>query len=251
MTTQMTDAIRAVINKVNAAIHDSMPAPVTIALIAVIAIYDAIIKSILWQSVRLETQKIMLQDFQNLLKHLTRNDYDNALICIQGLKSHIETLPGNIQGISASLNEHLIAANSRRERNWFWLVGSLFFVGGSIAIGIGHLFISGFPGYGSDLSYSIARIIIMSTLIGAAWFCATRYMRGENIIEDYAYKSDVADTLFTFLHFFDGEERKWFLRRIMEERLKDPLRKQRDMEHPAMSILQRITRSKKDDEGDQ
>lgn len=152
-----------------------------------------------------------------------------------------------IAGISSAFNERYIEEKNRRRVNFGWLVGASVFILGAIGIGIFFLL------YEDQISLgdSIVRIAIMSTAIGAAWFCATRYARYNDIMEDYGYKSVLAKTILAFHDYFEGDDREGYLQSFMKEMLQDPLRKRHDVEHPAASILQRITRSKKDDEGDQ
>jgi len=164
---------------------------------------------------------------------------------IEEAKSALEF--STVAGVSSAFNERYIEDKKRRRANSGWLIGATIFVLGAIAIGI-------FLVFGKDqisLGDSIVRIAIMSTAIGGAWFCATRYARYSNIMEDYGYKSVLAKTIFAFHNYFEGEERKWYLQSFMKEMLQDPLRKRHDVKHPAESILQRFKRSKKDDGGDQ
>lgn len=152
-----------------------------------------------------------------------------------------------IAGISSAFNERYIEEKKRRRVNSGWLVGASAFIVGAMGIGIFFLFSKDQISLGD----SIVRIAIMSTAIGAAWFCATRYARYNNIMEDYGYKSVLAKTILAFHDYFEGDNREGYMQSFMKEMLQDPLRKRHDVEHPAASILQRITRSKKDNEGDQ
>jgi len=150
-------------------------------------------------------------------------------------------------GVSAAFNERYIADKKwwKSVLNFLWVLAA----GGSIAGAIYTIY----PllsqeeiGWGAY----IARILIMPTAIGAAWFCAARYVRYNNITEDYGYKSVLAKSMVAFLDQFQGEERELYLKTVLKQLLQDPLRKQHDMEHPASRFLRRGKRPEKDDKGD-
>lgn len=151
-------------------------------------------------------------------------------------------------GISAAFEERYIS-----NKKW-WKVGLNFLwvlaAGGCIAGAI-YAISPLFSRADIELGAYFARIAIMPPAIGAAWFCATRYVRYSNITEDYGYKSILAKSMVAFLDQFDGKERTLYLKTALTQLFQDPLRKRHDMEYPAAGFLRRNKRTEKDDEGDQ
>lgn len=149
--------------------------------------------------------------------------------------------PATVAGLSAAFTERYNEYKERRWANSLWLVGAFVFVLVAIIIGI-----CSFSEGQLSLSDSFARIAIMSTTIGTAWFCATRYNRYENIMGDYEYKTALAKSMRAFLGQFQGEERTLYLKTVLTRLFQDPLRKRHDAEPPALSFLRRGKRQ--DDE---
>lgn len=177
-------------------------------------------------------------------EHNRAKEQFNTLIANVG--DALET--ATIEELSAEFRMRYEEYKKGRKANSWWLVGASVFVLGAIAIGIIFLLFSK-----SQLSLgdSIARIAIMSTAIGAAWFCATRYTRHNNIMGDYEYKMVLAISMAGFRKHLEGEDQRWSMRGFLKEILQDPLRKRHDAVHPFMRFLLRDKRSEKDDEGDE
>ena len=175
---------------------------------------------------------------QSTAKEQIKNLIDNAKLALQYTTA---------AGFSAAFTDRY---NANRKwwkvcLNFVWVLAAGASIGGALCVIYTLL-----SGKILEVGDYIARILIMPPAIWAAWFCATRYVRYNNITEDYGYKSVLAKSMVAFLDQFQGEERTLYLKTVLRQLLQDPLRKQHDMEHPASSILQRFKRSKKDDGGD-
>ncbi len=147
----------------------------------------------------------------------------------------------NAAKIGAAFTKRYDEERKRPWKNWGWLAAAFAFI--SIPIGWGLLFLASTDEI--SVSYSIARIAIMSVAFYGALFCSTRYVRYKNITEDYGYKSTLSNSMIAFLEQFQGaenkEERLLYLQTVLREIFQDPLRTRHDMKHPGRSLLERVT----------
>jgi len=171
---------------------------------------------------------------------------EEAKTLIANVKSALG--PATVAGLSAAFTERYNANMERRRvvSNFLWVLAAGVSIGGALwAI---YTLLSG---KSLEVGDYIARILIMPPAIWAAWFCATRYVRYNNITEDYGYKSVLAKSMVAFLgQFQKDEERELYLKTVLQQLFQDPLRKRHDMEHPAASFLRRDKRPEKVDESD-
>ena len=128
-------------------------------------------------------------------------------------------------GISASFQTQL-----KNAKKWyfsvFWIVGALTFIG--IAIGLGIWILTDKT---DELHIIIGRIALIPLPIIAAIFCSNQYVKQKTIIEDYAYKMVLAQSIVGFSEQLkkdpseDKGEYIHYMKVALEEIHKDPLRK--------------------------
>ena len=124
----------------------------------------------------------------------------------------------------------------------FWLIAAGVFL--TLAIGLGIFLL-----YTQDettLDSTLARISITSLLIYPAIFCASRYTRQRNIVDDYANKATFARTIKGFLNLFEHpEERQIFLHNVLSQIYQDPLRKKHEITTPLETSLRYLGKDQK------
>lgn len=146
------------------------------------------------------------------------------------------------EGISAAFNERYNEGKQEKKSWRWWLVGALSFISSAFLIGIL------WPSSSDDASITmiISRITLMLTSLSGAWFCAAQYVKDKNILEDYGYKSVLAKSMVGFLDQFKNEERELYLKTVLHEIHRDPLRKRHDLD---VSSVQSVARKLQKDRG--
>lgn len=182
------------------------------------------------------------QDEQRKLK-------DEALSLIEDAKNALRLKTA--EWISAAIQ--IKHDEEDRKRNWLWLVWSAFFLFLTIVLGA---FIA-FPEYmiailwkasgqfqnveqlmdflgkhslNNDWKLIVWRIAMLPLTWAATWFCSSQYLKQKNLIQDYAYKLVLAQSLVGFSEEFlkykdnESEAYKAYIEKVLAELLQDPLR---------------------------
>jgi DNA repair exonuclease SbcCD ATPase subunit len=165
------------------------------------------------------------QSYQTNLSEFTKergNLLDEAKSLIESAKVALNYKTA--EGISASFQTQY--ENAKKSNNWLWLIGSG--IGLSLTIGIGIWIMIE---KNSPISIVLGRIALLPFPIAGAIFCANLFVRQKNIIEDYAYKMVLAKSIVGFSEQIkkhcssSNEEYVHYMRKVLEEIHKDPLRK--------------------------
>ena len=142
------------------------------------------------------------------------------------------------EGISASFRERYIDEKNKQKKSLRWLGGAVFFLIAGVGLGIWMAVDADFL-----TANALSHIAIVSATLSAAWFCSARYVKDKNILEDYSYKAVLAKSIVAFLDLLTGKEREVYLKMVLLEIHKDPLRKRHDVDE---GIVQRIFRKKEE-----
>ncbi len=146
------------------------------------------------------------------------------------------------EGISAAFSERYLEERARGKISLWWLVGASLFVATSIGLGIWLVLGNQSVGIGAVLS----RITIISVALSGAWFCAARYVKHRNTLEDYGYKAVLSKSIVAFLDQLTGEEREHYLKAVLLEIHKDPLRRSHEVDAGLGHwLLNKVTGKKK------
>lgn len=172
-----------------------------------------------------ELQQITEENKQKL------NDYDTERINIlDEAKELIEKAKtalnyNTAQGIGESFQAQLTDAK-KWQFSGSWIVGASIFV--VVAIGLGIWILADAA---DELHIIVGRIALIPLPIFGAIFCANQYVKQKNIIEDYAYKMVLAQSIVGFSEQLkkdpseDKGEYVHYMKVALEEIHKDPLRK--------------------------
>ena len=101
-----------------------------------------------------------------------------------------------------------------------------------MAIYSSYYFISAITAKGTELTFSfvLIRLSIIAIPIAVAWFCAEQYTKIRNIIEDYAYKTTLAQSIIGFSEHLknDNDENDTsyqdYMKKMLDEIHQHPLR---------------------------
>lgn len=141
------------------------------------------------------------------------------------------------EGLSAAFGERYIEEKEKGIWSKGWLVGAAIFIGGGICLFLNNQAI----GLGSVIS----RIVIMSVAFSGAWFCAAQYVKYRNTREDYGYKAVLSKSMMAFLEQLKGEEKESYLKMVLTEIHKDPLRKRHDdSDNVGQNVMSTLSRKK-------
>jgi len=150
------------------------------------------------------------------------------------------------EGISASFTERYREEKEKSKINFGWLVAAAVFGAGAGVLGY-FLLVHLLPNSdNATLAFVTSKIAIVSVLVYAAWFCATQYVRSKNILEDYGYKSVLAQSVVAFLdQFNEPGERERYLIAVLAQIHQDPLRKKHDAVTPLSKIWDMLSKKEK------
>ena len=148
---------------------------------------------IVQRETQLEDQKIKTDEYVKHLKEF-KEGHETLLKDAETLIKEAKTGLGykKAEGISASFKTQL----DSRKSNWslLWLLCAAVFVG--VGIWLTRWFFEQNPTI--DWATTIARMsLIVLPLVGAG-FCANQYTKNKNLIEDYAYKTMLAQSIIGF-----------------------------------------------------
>ncbi len=148
---------------------------------------------------------------------------------------------GAIAEISASFNSRYEELKQGRRWNLLWLLGAMSCLGATIWFSYETVQMQNY-----DLSFGFffARFAMMVATGYGIWFCAFRFVRYQNTLEDYAYKVVLVKSMAAFLDRFEGQERAEYLHLVLSEIHQDPLRNKHDLKPPAEQIISRLRRTK-------
>ena len=113
---------------------------------------------------------------------------------------------------------------------WIWMVAAIITIIGVILIGIwlisgNHQVSNG--NVSSTWMQIVGKISMIPLLVTATVFCAKQYTKQRNLLEDYAYKRTLAQSMVAFseeLREKDSERYREYLSMVLSEILQDPLR---------------------------
>lgn len=126
------------------------------------------------------------------------------------------------EGISAAFSAHY-TSTSKKKTLTYWIFGAAAFV--VAAIGLTIWIVIG--DHAHDVSAIVGRIAAVAISITGATFCARQYVKQNNILEDYAYKSVLAKSIIAFTEEIKKRDDKKvadYLSKVLDEIHKDPLR---------------------------
>jgi len=174
---------------------------------------------------QLEKQEAVTKEFLTLLDKFTEERTDllnEAMELIDSAKIALEYKTA--EGLSAAFMEKYTDSKKDTSLN-NWIYGAVGFV--SIALGVGVWILAGKT---PDYRVVLGRISLLPMLVAGAWFCASQYVKQINLQEDYAYKSVLAKSIVGFSEQLKesqdhGEEYTHYIKSVLEEIHKDPLRK--------------------------
>lgn len=113
---------------------------------------------------------------------------------------------------------------------WIWMVAAIITIIGVILIGIwlisGNHQVSN-ENVSSTWMQIVGKISMIPLLVTAIVFCAKQYTKQRNLLEDYAYKRTLAQSMVAFseeLREKDSERYREYLSMVLSEILQDPLR---------------------------
>ncbi len=157
------------------------------------AVIDNFVKKISEREKQLEDQKVRTNSYKSQLEDFSQQQKE-SLMQAKNLIEQATTALGykKAEGISAAFKTQLDEA--KQGKVWFWLAGAVAFI--ACATGLGVWFILKDPIF--SFTTVLARYSIVAMPIAAAWFCAGQYTKLKNIIEDYAYKTMLTQSIIGF-----------------------------------------------------
>ena len=196
---------------------------------------------------RLDDLKLLARPFESRvnpdnvqqLAQRIRDVGDDAEVLIQKVRDAMEW--SAVAEISSSFNSRYEELKKGRRWNLLWLVGALACLGATIWFSYETVQMQNY-----DLSFGFffARFAMMIATGYGIWFCAFRFVRYQNTMEDYAYKVVLSKSMAAFLDRFEGQERAAYLQLVLSEIHQDPLRNQHDLKSPAERLLGRLRQSR-------
>ena len=196
---------------------------------------------------RLDDLKLLTRPFESRvsadnvqqLSQRVREAGDEAEALIKQVREAVEW--GAVAEISASFNSRYEELKRGRRWNLLWLAGALTCLGATIWFSYETVQMQNY-----DLSFGFffARFAMMIATGYGIWFCAFRFVRYQNTLEDYAYKVVLSKSMAAFLDRFEGQERTAYLQLVLSEIHQDPLRNQHDLKSPGDRVIDRLRRSK-------
>lgn len=183
---------------------------------------------------QLEKQEALTQKYTESINDFKQERSDllreaNELISSAKLALEYKTA----EGLSAAFNTKYTESKDDKYLK-YWLIGSGAFVFIALLVGIWTLW-----GNQTDFKVILGRVSLLPMLIAGAWFCASQYVKQINIREDYAYKSVLSKSIVGFSEQLKnnqdyGEEYSHYIKSVLGELHKDPLRKRvKESESPA------------------
>lgn len=174
---------------------------------------------------QLEKQEALTQQYTESINNFKqeRNDLlKKANELISSAKQALEYKTA--EGLSAAFNTKYDESKQDNTLK-YWLIGSGAFVFIALLVGVWIL-----RGNQTDFKVVLGRISLLPMLIAGSWFCASQYVKQINIREDYAYKSVLSKSIVGFSEQLKnnqdyGEEYSHYIKSVLEELHKDPLRK--------------------------
>lgn len=181
---------------------------------------------------RIEEQNVQFEKFKEILDKYTAEQsksQNDALCLIEQSKLALSYTTS--VGLSASFDaqcQELKGAHGYKL--WIWMVACFIAIAGVIGIGIwlinGNHQVSN--GSISPMWIQIiGKISMIPLLVTATVFCAKQYTKQRNLLEDYAYKRTLAQSMVAFseeLREKDSERYREYLSMVLNEILQDPLR---------------------------
>ena len=161
------------------------------------------------------------------LSQRVREAGDEAEALIKQVREAVEW--GAVAEISASFNSRYEDLKRGRRWNLLWLAGALTCLGATIWFSYETVQMQNY-----DLSFGFffARFAMMIATGYGIWFCAFRFVRYQNTLEDYAYKVVLSKSMAAFLQL------------VLSKIHQDPLRNQHDLKSPGDRVIDRLRRSK-------
>lgn len=189
-------------------------------------IIESFSKRVEKREAQLESQEEKTEKFNETLDEygVTQKNYLNeAEALIDNAKTALQYKTA--EGLSAAFSEKYQETKSDRSTK-AWVISAGMFV--FLAIGVGIWIV-----WEKDLNLDaiVGRLSLLPILLGAAWFCASQYVKQKNIAEDYAYKSVLAKSIVGFSDQLasetnKGQEYTHYIKSVLEEMHNDPLRRQ-------------------------
>lgn len=224
---------------------------------------DNFIKRVEKRELQLEKQEAATEYFSTKIETFTEERVEllkEARSLIDSAKIALEYKTA--EGLSAAFMEKYTDSKNDTSLN-NWIYGAVGFV--AIALGVGVWILAGKD---PDYRVVLGRISLLPMLVAGAWFCASQYVKQINLREDYAYKSVLSKSIVGFSEQLKetqehGEEYTHYIKSVLEEIHKDPLRRRsKEPEMPSdikedlktlisdSKVLQELTKkiSKKDTE---
>ncbi|MDY6148916.1 hypothetical protein [Bacteroides heparinolyticus] len=181
---------------------------------------------------RIEKQNAQFELFKETLEKNTTEQgqyLEDALKLIEQSKSALSYTTS--VGLSASFDTQCQELKGKYSyKLWIWMVAAIISIIGVILIGI--WLING----NHQVSYEnispmwmqiVGKISMIPLLVTATVFCAKQYTKQRNLLEDYAYKRTLAQSMVAFseeLREKDPERYREYLSMVLSEIHQDPLR---------------------------
>jgi hypothetical protein len=111
-----------------------------------------------------------------------------------------------------------------KENIQYWLIGAGVFVGAAALVT--YLLLTG-EVKGNEWVHIVSRVIVVTILLGAATFCSKQYIRQKAIVEDYAYKVVLSQSIIAFIDEIKTRSEGHvveYLNKVLAEIHKDPQR---------------------------
>lgn len=194
------------------------------------------VQKIITREQQLEEQGQATTSYKEQLTSFEKNQKENIAKADELIKQARNALEyTTAAGISASFTERY--SSDKREKSWWWLIGSAVFVAFSIGIGIWWLFLK----QDSTLAIDMSRIAVMFASFSGAWFCASQYVKHKNIQEDYGYKSVLAKSMVAFFEQLPEDKKGLYLEIVLAEIHRDPMRTRHDAyDSPGQGLLGKL-----------
>ncbi|MBO9615583.1 MAG: hypothetical protein J7619_22990 [Dyadobacter sp.] len=125
------------------------------------------------------------------------------------------------EGISAAF---IAQHKASKENIGYWLFGGILFL---IAAAIVTYLLLEDKATGNDWAQVVSRIAVLTILLGGATFCSKQYIRQKSIVEDYAYKVVLSQSIIAFIDQIQSRSQDQvveYLNKVLTEIHKDPQR---------------------------
>ncbi|REC94933.1 hypothetical protein [Kushneria indalinina] len=180
-------------------------------------------KKIDGREAQLEKQEKKTQEYNETIENILEDNRNRVKEIEKIIAQAREALEySTARGISAAFSEKYNEMKSGKAE-LFWVLGGAAFVLLAVAIGAWVFF-------DNEVTYKsiLGRLSLVPILIAAAFFCASQFVKLNNIKEDYAFKSVLAKSLIGFSDQFSdndskGEEYNNFTRSLIAQIHRDPL----------------------------